>query len=350
MFGDPGDVRRYWEKKRAGGTEQQALEVGDPGIGSPYLGTINTTQVYGVAVPEDYLRKTFGDDPSNWRKARVQLRIGDRTITVPIVDVGPGKGQRAKGVVSDLTHLLDQALGTEGMGQVNIRLLPNAGPDYSTDRANWDAEQKQIASAFANPLALGSPNPTPYAEGGIVTEPTIALVGEKGPEAIVPLSTGGFSGISNMMGPESDPGAIWRVPGVSSSTQYPRLWSRETGWQAPLPISTEPEESGTQLFWRQSFTEAPMSPGQEPPGYGPPDIAPGTKDPLILERMAQPETNVPQIPGTQDVPEMRPWGPRRPDKPGAPPRRDYASVNPDEHPIHQDMDALSNWLATATFP
>lgn len=33
-----------------------------------------------------------------------------------------------------------------------------------------------------NPLAGG-----PYADGGIVTRPTVAVIGESGPEAIVPL-------------------------------------------------------------------------------------------------------------------------------------------------------------------
>ena len=34
------------------------------------------------------------------------------------------------------------------------------------------------------------------AEGGIVTEPTIAMIGEAGPEAVVPLSGGGVGGIN----------------------------------------------------------------------------------------------------------------------------------------------------------
>ena len=34
---------------------------------------------------------------------------------------------------------------------------------------------------------------TELAHGGIVTEPTVALIGESGPEAVVPLSKGGGS-------------------------------------------------------------------------------------------------------------------------------------------------------------
>ena len=42
-------------------------------------------------------------------------------------------------------------------------------------------------------MPQGPPSPIPaFAEGGIVTEPTVALVGEAGPEAIVPLDQGAF--------------------------------------------------------------------------------------------------------------------------------------------------------------
>lgn len=161
-FADPGDRRRYLAAKERGASEEQALLVGDPGIGAPALGTVNTAQAYGVAIPEDYLRKTFGDDPAAWRTARVQLKVGDKTITVPIVDVGPGKKSRARGAVSDITDLLWKGLGLKDENpQVNIKLMPGAGPDYSSDRASWDAEQKQISAALQTPMALSSPAPTP---------------------------------------------------------------------------------------------------------------------------------------------------------------------------------------------
>jgi phage-related minor tail protein len=38
---------------------------------------------------------------------------------------------------------------------------------------------------------------TPFAKGGIVTSPMLGLVGEAGPEAIIPLSRGGNSGIGS---------------------------------------------------------------------------------------------------------------------------------------------------------
>ncbi len=48
---------------------------------------------------------------------------------------------------------------------------------------------------FANRLIPGSRFDIPrLASGGIVTKPTLALIGERGPEAVVPLSQGGFGG------------------------------------------------------------------------------------------------------------------------------------------------------------
>src|SRR3990167_9582323 len=50
-------------------------------------------------------------------------------------------------------------------------------------------------AAAAGVAATGAPAPAPagpkLAEGGIVNRPTLALIGEKGPEAVVPLSGGG---------------------------------------------------------------------------------------------------------------------------------------------------------------
>ena len=66
---------------------------------------------------------------------------------------------------------------------------------------------------------------TPFAEGGIVTRPTMALIGEAGPEAVVPLSSasgassvgaGGMSGGGSMtvnvnMPPGSDGADVVRA-------------------------------------------------------------------------------------------------------------------------------------------
>jgi SLT domain-containing protein len=67
----------------------------------------------------------------------------------------------------------------------------------------------------ANPM--GRASATPRAEGGIVTKPELSLVGEAGPEAIIPLSQlGGMGGnsvtvnVGNYMGDELSKRALVR--------------------------------------------------------------------------------------------------------------------------------------------
>jgi hypothetical protein len=55
-------------------------------------------------------------------------------------------------------------------------------------------EQQAVFSGLGS-LDLSSIFPvTPFALGGIVTGPTLGLIGEAGPEAVIPLSKGGKIG------------------------------------------------------------------------------------------------------------------------------------------------------------
>lgn len=161
-FADPGDLKKYQDAKAAGKTEKQALAVGDNGIGHPSLGTVSTPNAYGVAVPRDVLQANFGDDPANWRTARANLTVGDRTVQVPIVDLGPGNKPQARGVVVDATHPLAQAMGLTGSDKASYSLVANAGPDYIKNPTEWNNEQDRIASNLGvQPVVSPSPAPTP---------------------------------------------------------------------------------------------------------------------------------------------------------------------------------------------
>jgi hypothetical protein len=165
-FADQKDLLRYQKAKAAGKSERQALAVGDNGIGAPSLGTVSTPNSYGVAVPTSFLRQHFGNDPAAWRTARAQVTYGDTTIQVPYVDVGPGKKQQSKGVITDLTYPLSQGLGTGDMSKVTIKPLPNAGVDYNTNKEDWQTEQGQIQQqlqAKTGYVGIGAePSPTPF--------------------------------------------------------------------------------------------------------------------------------------------------------------------------------------------
>ena len=147
-FADHADIEAYNRAKAGGASEEQALEVGDNGIGSKHLGEVRTTNAYGVAVPEQQLIDQFGQDPEAWRKARAVVNIGGQKVTVPIVDVGPGKKALANGVVTDITGPLAKALKAQGYDPAQISLIANAGPDYTADPTNWYAEQKKIRSSI----------------------------------------------------------------------------------------------------------------------------------------------------------------------------------------------------------
>jgi hypothetical protein len=69
------------------------------------------------------------------------------------------------------------------------------------------------------------------AEGGIVTSPTLAMIGERGPEAVIPLSRAGGMGMGNQITvnvSSADPNAV-----VAALQQY----IRDRG---ALPISVNP--------------------------------------------------------------------------------------------------------------
>jgi hypothetical protein len=125
------------------------LRVGDPGVGASRLGEVNTSTAYGIAVPENDLVQNFGRNPAAWRTARAQVNTGGTQVQVPIIDIGPGSGPVSRGAVTDLSHPLAQGLGASGWDPARVQLIPNAGPDYTTDRDAWDQEQSNIAANFS---------------------------------------------------------------------------------------------------------------------------------------------------------------------------------------------------------
>jgi len=168
-FGGVGDVISFWDAVRQGQTKRQALKVGDPGVGAPSLGTVSSTNSYGIAVPTQYLQQNFGSDPANWRTARGTLTVGDQTVTVPFIDIGPSKAQQKSGVVVDVSQPLSDALGGFDRTQASVKLLPKAGPDPIEDSDAWYKEQQQIAQRLNVPGVGAEPSPTPLGS----TEPSM---------------------------------------------------------------------------------------------------------------------------------------------------------------------------------
>jgi SLT domain-containing protein len=100
----------------------------------------------------------------------------------------------------------------------------------------------------------------PFARGGIVTEPTLVLIGEKGPEAVIPLTEQNRNNKGSPPAPELDmPG-----PGPTRSRQkappiYDPLESRLSGWHKPDTVTPALPES-----WPPEGGHYPITP-LEPP-------------------------------------------------------------------------------------
>lgn len=72
-------------------------------------------------------------------------------------------------------------------------------------------------------LQTEQPTATPFAQGGIVTRPTLAMIGEAGPEAVVPLSRGGLGGITINVNGADDPDRVAQMIVRRLKTLLPSL-------------------------------------------------------------------------------------------------------------------------------
>ena len=158
--------------------------------GAEGVDALHASMVQGNSSAVEY--KTSIDDimDTRWDKIkRDASMLGGIAVTagkfIGLGILGDKKGQQQ---VADATF--ENVFGGRGGGAVT----PTARPQQ--DRGGITAETLQnnqpdvsAASAYNNPNSfMNIQNPPEYAKGGIITRPTLAMVGEAGPEAIVPLS------------------------------------------------------------------------------------------------------------------------------------------------------------------
>src|SRR5215469_10468483 len=277
-FADPGDIARYKAARAAGKSEEEALMVGDNGVGNPALGGIDTTKSYGIAMPENWLRRQYGNDKSAWRRARALLTVNGQTIQVPYVDTGPGQGPQSKGIVTDLSYNLAKALGSTGLVKATVQPGGKGGADYLDDPDSWQEEQDQIVSQL-NPqgqlagigMQHGGPVPTkeqidaakqqadqyaarttpPTPDVGLLsvpaTPPTVTPVEQKPPAMAPGLGTvGGAPQVEKPVLPTTPPPQPQRplTPEEASAQTDPMsgaVIGRGT-LEAPKPFAPEPSD------------------------------------------------------------------------------------------------------------
>jgi hypothetical protein len=126
-------------------TPEDLASGADNGVGAPRLGKLDTTQVAGVAIPEEALRAKYGNNYAAWRTARVDVvdpQTGKR-LRVPIVDLGPRGDMTA---ITDMTPTLSSYFG--GDKNLMVKLVDNAGPDVNKNPQLWADEQAAIRQGF----------------------------------------------------------------------------------------------------------------------------------------------------------------------------------------------------------
>jgi len=129
----------------------------------------------------------------------------------------------------------------DGMKNFAGRIGDVAGAIVSAIKGKINSAISGINSGLANAFSVFGVNPPdiPFlAKGGVITGPTLAVVGEKGPEAVVPLNDPGAaaavlmkSGLANMLSPvvqvflgtEELEQRMYRVVGKTNSAQATSL-------------------------------------------------------------------------------------------------------------------------------
>jgi len=126
----------------------------------------------------------------SWVGALAALNAYITAQKVPIALPTPVLDETAK-TAAEIKALIDARKGMPISGPYDPRVLYGGGTGAGGRTASdgsvsyFDPERLGMTSGGTIPK-LGS--------GGIVTSPTIAMIGESGPEAVVPLGSGGFGG------------------------------------------------------------------------------------------------------------------------------------------------------------
>jgi hypothetical protein len=125
--------------------------------------------------------------------------------------------------------------GTPDLFTPEFRGWPSA-PSQAPQVAQPQATMASVSPGMRTGMGEGGLVPVPMKDGGVVTRPTVALIGEAGPEAVVPLSGSGRMGDIG--------GGVMPLP--------PGPWDRGGGesrgrQQIPVPDVPPPPIEGRQI-------------------------------------------------------------------------------------------------------
>lgn len=159
------------------------------------------------------------------------LRFGFDTFVVPVLNVMAVGLQLWVRLLQNIRDLLDEVLGP--LDEIASGAIGALGDVLGIGGGGNGNLQAQVNAYFAGLSKTGRSlgGAIPLASGGIVTAPTLALIGEAGPEAVVPLSGrhGGMGANITINTGVGDPVAIGRAV-TDAIREYERVAG--TGWAA----------------------------------------------------------------------------------------------------------------------
>jgi hypothetical protein len=130
--------------------------------------------------------------------------------------------------------------GTPDLFTNEFRGWPSA-PSQAPQVAQPQATMASVSPGMRTGMGEGGLVPVPMKDGGVVTEPTVALIGEAGPEAVVPLSGAGRTDTGPFAWGQGSSGGRMGDIGGGVMPLPPGPWGGGGGGQMPPPIETSPD-------------------------------------------------------------------------------------------------------------
>jgi len=192
-MGLSADSQEYMEMQATALGESLVIQADKVGLLQTAYGEMVKTQGVNSQASQDLLLKLLEE-----KIALIDLKAAIEAVNVAMqastkirIDQGKVYGDLGGGKWGQIGEVGVARGPYEGRSEEGVNALATKwGVDVSTGASMWDANQAAVAEGLV----------PQYGRGGIVTHPTLALVGEDGPEAIIPINKMAPSIVVNVTG------------------------------------------------------------------------------------------------------------------------------------------------------
>lgn len=245
-----GNLASVWDRIKGD------MSVGvKSGVQEPIESTVKTTGINSTSRIKDFLKGIKGDTSGSAEGVKSAAKIGIespfedtmKATKVVVVDLSKSTSKELADSITANKPYLDTALQT---GLVNPFILAvdnilitlnriptsisvgpskmptavaSAGATYKAVSATYGSASKAANDAANRLIQAITSNISKFAEGGVVSRPTLAMLGEKGPEAVVPLSGRGMQNNYGQNQIYFSPTTYVSVSSISSSGDIERM-------------------------------------------------------------------------------------------------------------------------------